>query len=205
MRCGTDPAFKMAVGRLPETVPHSVRSPPCRAFESLPTDTALQADDGRHDRPVLRELPGRCRAASCSTSTTRSTEFTAVSNWRSSTPITTAAGFCRSISTRRRRESCRSDPAPRQTRVVLRSPSSCGTSCAPSGGVGRAWTRRCGRQSLRAARGDGLAGAHRVGYVFGRWRDRVLLDHVARLAEAVAVRTRRGRRGKVATSGPDLT
>ena len=59
-----------------------------------------QAHDGGDGRAVLRQLRARCRAGSCSTSTTPRIGFTAGSSWRCSMPTTTAAASCRSTSTR---------------------------------------------------------------------------------------------------------
>ena len=100
-----DPAFKMALGRAPE----SGRGPVLAADHVPAREPAhrhrAQADDGGHGRAVLRQLRARCRAGSCSTSTTPRTGSTAARSSRSSTPTTTGAASCRSTSTRRSRAS----------------------------------------------------------------------------------------------------
>ena len=95
-----DPAFKMAVGRLPESGADLCSQPTMCRLENLPGADRAQADDGGDGRAVLRQLRRRCRAGSCSTSTTPRIGFTAASSWRCSTPTTTAAASCRSTSTR---------------------------------------------------------------------------------------------------------
>ena len=69
-----DPAFKMAVGRLPESGADLCSQPTMCRLENLPKPTALKRMIG----------------------------FTASSSWRCSMPTTTAAASCRSISTRPR-------------------------------------------------------------------------------------------------------
>ena len=121
-----DPAFKMAVGRLPESGPDLCSQPTISRLENLPGPTALKRMMAAMVElfcDSFDQVPG----ASCSTSTTPRTGCTAASNWRCSTPTTTAAASCRSISTRpppasRWRSSCA--PARRRTaprwRCVLR-------------------------------------------------------------------------------------
>jgi hypothetical protein len=95
-----DPAFKMAVGRLPETGAELCSQPTMSRLENLPTKTALiRMMDAMVD--LFCDSFERCRGASCSISTTRSTGCTAASSCRCSMPTTTAAAFCRSTSTRR--------------------------------------------------------------------------------------------------------
>ena len=95
-----DPAFKMAVGRLPETGADLCSQPTMSPAGEPAGHDRAQADDGRHGRAVLRQLRARCRAGSCSTSTTPRTGCTAASSWPCSMPTTTAAASCRSTSTR---------------------------------------------------------------------------------------------------------
>ena len=95
----TDPAFKMAVGRLPEAGAELCSQPTMCRLENLPTATAL-----KRMMAAMAELFcdsfERVRAASCSTSTTPRIAFTAASSWPCSMPTTTAAASCRSMSTR---------------------------------------------------------------------------------------------------------
>ena len=72
-----DPAFKMAVGRLPESGADLCSQPTMCRLENLPDRHRAQADDGGDGRAVLRQLRARCRGGSCSTSTTPRTGSTA--------------------------------------------------------------------------------------------------------------------------------
>jgi len=115
-----DPAFKMAVGRLPETGAELCSQPTMSRLENLPTKTTLiRMTDAprqppgrlrfadRSDRLLTVDLSScsataspRCHDASSSTSTIRSTGCTAISSCPCSMRITTAAAFSRSTSTR---------------------------------------------------------------------------------------------------------
>ena len=110
--CGAlreDPAFKMAVGRLPETGANLCSQPTMCRLENLPTQTALArmmaamidlfCDSFEQvPRRILLDIP-------LDPGTTPSTGSTAASSSRCSTPTTIAAASCRSTSTRRRRAS----------------------------------------------------------------------------------------------------
>ena len=94
----TNPAFKLACGRLPESGADLMSQP-----------TVSRCENG----PGLRDLVRLGRVIvdlycasyatplrqSCSISTTRSTSCMAISSYRSSTPTSTSAAFCRSTST----------------------------------------------------------------------------------------------------------
>jgi hypothetical protein len=103
-----DPAFKMAVGRLPESAADLCSQPTISRLENLPGPIALKRmmaamielfcdcfDD------VPRRLSARPTALRCATSTIPRTRFTASSSSRCSTRTTTAVASCRSTSTRR--------------------------------------------------------------------------------------------------------
>jgi hypothetical protein len=108
-----DPAFKVAVGRAPESGADLCSQPTMCRLENLPTATAL-----KRMMAAMVELFcdsfAEVRGASCSTSTTPRTGSTAARSSRSSTPTTAAAASCRSTSTRPSRQAGRGDPAPRQ-------------------------------------------------------------------------------------------
>src|ERR1700688_64676 len=95
-----DAAFKMAVGRLPETGADLCSQPTMTRLENLPGPVALK-------RMMAAMVELFCDSfeqvpdASCSTSTTPRTAPTGSSSSRSSMHITTAAASCRSTSTRR--------------------------------------------------------------------------------------------------------
>lgn len=92
-RLRTDPAFKLACGRLPDSGLDMCSQPTCSRLENLP-DLRTVIRLGR----VLVVAVELCRAAekaSRSTSTTRWMSFTAISSARSSTAITTSAASCR--------------------------------------------------------------------------------------------------------------
>ena len=115
-----DPAFKMAVGRLPEGGEDLCSQPTMCRLENLPGPIALKrmmaaprrSPDRRSFGDRIGRPPGgrwsrcsatasrKCRAGSCWTSTTPATRRTASSSWHSSTPITMSAASCRSMSTK---------------------------------------------------------------------------------------------------------
>ena len=84
----SDPAFKMAVGRLPETGDDLCSQPTISRLENLPGATALKRMMAAMVDLFLRQLRPRCRDAFCSTSTTPKTEFMAANNCRCRTRIT---------------------------------------------------------------------------------------------------------------------
>src|SRR3954468_4772690 len=86
----SDPAFKMAVGRLPESGADLCSQPTISRLENLPGTTALKRIMAAMVEVFcdsFEQVPRRI----CSISTTPRTGSTAGSNWRCSTPITTAA------------------------------------------------------------------------------------------------------------------
>ena len=198
-----DPAFKLAVGRLPESGRRSVL-----AADDVPAGEparrhGAQADDGGDGRSVLRQLRRRCRAGSCSTSTIRRTGSTAGSSCRCSMPTTTAAASCRSTSTRPR--------SGKPVAVILR------PGKTPDGAEVALVLRHVVR-AIRARwpavdiliRGDSHYARHeamtwlernRVGYVFGLAGNKVLLGKIAPLAEDAAVGRVGGEAGKVRRYG----
>ena len=104
----SDPAFKMAVGRLPESGDDLCSQPSISRLENLPGPVALKRmmaamvdlfcdSFDQVPRRILLDID-----SSCSILTTPRTGFTADSNWRCLMPTTTAAAFCRSTFTRRR-------------------------------------------------------------------------------------------------------
>jgi hypothetical protein len=93
----TDPAFKMAVGRLPESGAELCSQPTMCRLENLPTATALKRMMARW-WTCFATASSRCRAGSCSTSTIPRTGCTASSSWRCSMPTTTAAASSQSTS-----------------------------------------------------------------------------------------------------------
>ena len=100
----SDPAFKMAVGRLPEAGEDLCSQPTMCRLENLPTATALKRMMAAMVElfcDSFEEVPRRIVLAS----TTPRTGSTAARSWRCSTPITTRGASCRSTSTRRPRAS----------------------------------------------------------------------------------------------------
>ena len=104
----SDPAFKMAVGRLPESGEDLCSQPTISRLENLPGATALKRMmaamvelfcDSFAAVPRRILLDPRLRRGRLST--TPRTGSTAASNCRCGMPITIAAAFCRSTSTRR--------------------------------------------------------------------------------------------------------
>jgi hypothetical protein len=104
----SDPAFKMGVGRLPESGADLCSQPTISRLENLPGATALKRMmaamvevfcDSFEQVPRRLVLDPRLRRGRLST--TPRTGCTAASNWRCSTPITTAAVSSRSTFTRR--------------------------------------------------------------------------------------------------------
>jgi len=102
-----DPAFMIAVGRLPESGTALCSQPTLSRLENLPGPTALKRMMAAmvalfcdsFDQ-VPRRLSARPTALRCSTSTTPWTGSTATSSCRCSMPTTTAAASCRCTSTR---------------------------------------------------------------------------------------------------------
>ena len=95
-----DPAFKMAVARLPESGADLCSQPTISRLENLPGATALKRMMAAMVEVFcdsFEQVPRRI----VSTSTTPRTGSTAGSNWRCSTPIATAAASSRSTSMKR--------------------------------------------------------------------------------------------------------
>jgi hypothetical protein len=197
-----DPAFKLAVGRLPESGADLCSQPTMSRLKNLPGPTALKRMMAALVELFCDSLP-RCRAASCSTSTTPWTGSTAARSSRASTPTTTAAASCRSTSTRR-------SPASRW-------PSSSAPAKPPTGPrcslvlrhVVRAIRARWPRVEIlirgdsHYARPEAMAWCerHRVGYIFGLAGNKVLLKQVAGLAEDAAMSRVAGEGEKVRRYG----
>jgi hypothetical protein len=105
----SDPAFKMAVGRLPESGDDLCSQPTISRLENLPGPTALKRMMAAMVElfcDSFDQVPRRILLDPClrrgRLSMTPKTGCTAGSNWRCGTRITTADAFCRSTSTRRR-------------------------------------------------------------------------------------------------------
>ena len=103
-----DPAFKMAVGRLPESDADLCSQPTISRLENLPGATALKRMMVAMVEVFcdsFEQVPRRIVLDPClrrgRLSTTPRTGFTAASNWRCSMPITTAAVSNRSTSMKR--------------------------------------------------------------------------------------------------------
>src|SRR6476660_1089795 len=93
----SDPAFKMAVGRLPESGADLCSQPTISRLENLPGATALKRMMAAMVElfcDSFEQVPRRILLDIDDTKT----GFTAASNWRCSTPITTAAASSRSTS-----------------------------------------------------------------------------------------------------------
>ena len=94
----TDPAFKVACGRLPDSGDDLCSQPTVSRWENAPTQREVV-------RMIYAMIDLYCRsydrppAASPSISTTPAMWRTAISNWRCFTPTTTSGALCRSTST----------------------------------------------------------------------------------------------------------
>ena len=95
----TDPAFKLACGRLPDTGADLCSQPTLSRLENAPSPERRDPPDLCARRSMDGVLCERRRRRSRSTSTTPAMSRTAISSCRCSTPITTSAAFCRSMST----------------------------------------------------------------------------------------------------------
>ena len=96
----SDPAFKVALGRLPGSGADLCSQPTMSRLENLPTPTALSGLWCLWSS-CSATASARCRAGLCSILTIRRTAPMAASNLPSFTPTITAAAFCRSTSMRR--------------------------------------------------------------------------------------------------------
>src|SRR6478752_1577005 len=95
LRC--DPAFKIAVGRLPESGADLCSQPTISRLENLPGATSLKRMMAAMVEVFCDSFEQVPRRIVLDIATPR-TEFTAVNSWRCSTPTTTAAAFSRSTS-----------------------------------------------------------------------------------------------------------
>ena len=97
-RLRTDPAFKLACGRLPDSGIDLCSQPTCSRLENLPDlKTVIRLGDVLVDL-WLSSYAAPPAMVTGSTSTTRSMSFTAISSCRSSTPTMTSAASCRFMS-----------------------------------------------------------------------------------------------------------
>ncbi len=148
-----DPAFKLAVGRLPESGEDLCSQPTMCRLENLPGPTALKRMMAAMV-DLFCDSFGQVPRGSCWTSTTARIAFTAVSSWPCSMPTTTAAAFCRSYIYEAGsgkpvgRRSC----APARRRVGPRWRWSCGMSCARSRTIGRRSTSWCAATAIMVGR-----------------------------------------------------
>ena len=90
-----DPAFKMAVGRLPERGADLCSQPTMCRLENLPGPIALKRMMAAMVELFCDSFDDVPRPGG-STSTIPKIGFTAASSWRCSMPITTSASSCRS-------------------------------------------------------------------------------------------------------------
>src|SRR5580693_23217 len=121
----TDPGFKLACGRLPDSGTDLCSQPTVSRWENAPTL-----------REVVRMTCGP-RARSPWISMTRSTLCMAISSFRCSTLITMNDAFCRSTSTTPpHRAPWRCCCAPARRRQGWRSAATCGAWCAGSAAIG---------------------------------------------------------------------
>jgi hypothetical protein len=147
----SDPAFKMAVGRLPESGDDLCSQPTIGRLENLPGATALKRMmaamvelfcDGFEAVPqrILLDIDDT------------EDRVTAASSWRCSTPTTTAVVFCRSTFTRRRRASpSPSSCAPARRQTGPRWRWYCATSSAVFAPAGRQSRSSCAATAITAA------------------------------------------------------
>src|SRR5579863_8193807 len=131
-----DPAFKLACRRLPDTDANLCSQPTLLRLENAPS---LKDAIGLTWALVDQWMASyeRSPRLSFSISTTPATSCTGISSFRSSTPITTSAASCRSMSTTpSARVPSRSCCAPARPRRVSRCAPICAGSCAISANAG---------------------------------------------------------------------
>ena len=147
----SDPAFKMAVGRLPESGDDLCSQPTISRLENLPGATALKRMMAAMVDLFCDSFAAGTAAHSCSTSTTPRTGCTAASNCRCGMRTTTAAAFCRSTSTRPPPASpSRSSCAPARPRTGPRWRWCCAMSPVASGRAGRRSRSSCAATAITA-------------------------------------------------------
>jgi len=133
-----DPAFKMAVGRLPETGADLCSQPTMTRLENLPGPVALKRMMAAMVELFCDSFEQVPRRIVLDIDDTED-RATGSSSSRSSMHITTAAASCRSTSTRRFRPNRSRFSCGRARRpTAWRSAWCCAMSCAPSAPAGRA-------------------------------------------------------------------
>ena len=182
----SDPAFKLACGRLPDTGRDLCSQPTLSRLENAPgLKDVIRLTYALVDQWMASSR--RRRLASLWTSTTLAMSCTAISNSRCSTPTMTSAAFCRSMSTTPRRagpwrSSCGPARHPRASRFALICAGSCAVS-APAGQTMRILFRGDGHY----ARPEAMTWCedNDVDYVFGLPGTKPLSRKVDETADAV--------------------
>ena len=183
----SDPAFKLACGRLPDSGRDLCSQPTLSRLENAPgLKDVIRLTYALVDQ-WMASYATAAALASRSTSTTPATWRTAISSSRCSTPTTTSAAFCRSMSmTPRRAVPSRSSCVPARRRRASRFALICAGSCAASARAGRS-TRILFRGDGHYARPEAMTWCedNGVDYVFGLPGTKPLSRKVDETADAV--------------------